>query len=662
MASAAPPHDATDRPPGQQPLPTPEPSSLSTSQPPTPETGSVRNLSMDEPRERTSNEQSPLLAPTGNNNNNTSNDGWNQDGYDSSEHIDDSQTTKSLWYLTVLTIGIGGLQIAWSVELSNGSPYLLGLGLSKSLMALVWIAGPLTGTLVQPYIGMLSDSCRLPWGKRKPFMLGGTVATIVSLMFLAWAKEIVGGILSIFGADPESKGVKVTVIIAAVIGIYVLDFAINTVQAALRAFIVDCGPAHQQEAANSMASRMTGMGNILGFIAGYVNLTGPLWFFGNSQFKILCVIASLSLAATVILSSVTVKERDPRLEGPAPKKQPSVVAFFFTIFKSIKRLPPQIMRVCQVQFCGWVGFFPLLFYTSSYIGEIYVQPFLEENPHMSPAEIDKLYEEATRIGSFALLINSIVSLLTNVFLPFFVAPTYDNQLADSEKSFLDRLRIPGFTLKRAWFGSLILFSIVMVGTVFVRSINAAIFLIGVAGITWAITLWAPYAIISAEISRRDAMARANKRPQDARPIRQTSELDPSSDEDEPEEQVDQAGVIMGIHNMSISAPQILANVGSSLIFRIWQKPRGTPGDHSIGIVLALGGLFALASAFFVLRVKDDLTVPDVLPDEETGEDELPEGRSTKSGYEQVPTSSNERTGLRRSGSFGGLEVASGSDN
>jgi solute carrier family 45 protein 1/2/4 len=141
---------------------------------------------------------------------------------------DDGQSTKSLWYIILLTISIGGLQIAWSVELSNGSPYLLSLGLSKSLMALVWIAGPLSGTLVQPYVGMLSDNCRVPWGKRKPFMVGGAAATIISLMCLAWTKEIVGGILGLFGADPQSEGVKVTIIVVAVAWVYILDFAINT--------------------------------------------------------------------------------------------------------------------------------------------------------------------------------------------------------------------------------------------------------------------------------------------------------------------------------------------------------------------------------------------------------------------------------------------------
>lgn len=174
------------------------------------------------------NEQSPLLSPELDGSDRGSERHGFLGRHTSAPEPDEFQSTKSLWYLLVLTISIGGLQIAWSVELSNGSPYLLSLGLSKSLMALVWIAGPLTGTLVQPYVGMLSDNCRVSWGKRKPFMLGGAAATMLSLMILSWAKDIVVGFLSLFGADPASEGVKVTTIVFAVIWIYILDFAINT--------------------------------------------------------------------------------------------------------------------------------------------------------------------------------------------------------------------------------------------------------------------------------------------------------------------------------------------------------------------------------------------------------------------------------------------------
>lgn len=74
--------------------------------------------------------------------------------------------------LPLLTVGMLGLQIVWSVEMGYGmshelpliikllirpvaSPYLLSLGLSKSLMSIVFVAGPLSGLIVQPLIGMV---------------------------------------------------------------------------------------------------------------------------------------------------------------------------------------------------------------------------------------------------------------------------------------------------------------------------------------------------------------------------------------------------------------------------------------------------------------------------------------------------------------------------
>lgn len=107
-------------------------------------------------------------------------------------------------------------------------PYLLSLGMSKALLAFVWIAGPLTGGLVQPYIGIRSDNCRISWGKRKPFMVVGSVATVIALLALAWVREIVGGFLSVFGVDPASSGVKIAINIVATVLMYCLDFAINT--------------------------------------------------------------------------------------------------------------------------------------------------------------------------------------------------------------------------------------------------------------------------------------------------------------------------------------------------------------------------------------------------------------------------------------------------
>lgn len=430
-----------------------------------------------------------------------------------------------------------------------------------------------------------------------------------------------------------------------------------------------------------MASRFLGIGNITGYLAGYVNLSTFFWWLGDSQFKDLCAIASIILAITVFLSCAFIRERDPRLEGPPSKDKPGVISFFRKIFTSIKRLPPQTRKVCQVQIFAWMGFFPMLFYTSEYIAELYVEPYVEANPHMTPEEIDKLYETGTQVGTFALLILSIVGLATNVFLPSFIAPTYGGQAPDSpdgagessnaknyeegQKSWLDHLVIPGFTLRRAWMFSQLIFTVSMLCTVFVRTVPAATVLVGLVGITWALSLWAPWAIISAEISRREETRRA-QRQQTISPDRgAVASLDGySSDENHgdrdlsgDDDDADQAGVILGIHNMAIAAPQVIATVVSSIIFRIFQKPRGEPGDHSIAIVLALGGISVFVSAFLIHRLKDDPDVPaDMLSAIEDGEVESrPSTSHSRTRSLDLPRASLERATLVRNKSFSGAE-------
>ena len=172
-------------------------------------------------------EDSPLLSPVRPDSDRGLDDHDTPSGLLDWNDGQDEEQSKSVFYLFILTLSIGGLQIAWATELSNGSPYLLSLGMSKSLLAFVWIAGPLTGVLVQPYVGIRSDNSRSKWGKRIPFMLAGAFATAVSFIALAWAREIVHGVLGLFGADPTSHSVQVCTIIWAIVFVYILDFAIN---------------------------------------------------------------------------------------------------------------------------------------------------------------------------------------------------------------------------------------------------------------------------------------------------------------------------------------------------------------------------------------------------------------------------------------------------
>lgn len=93
-------------------------------------------------------------------------------------------------HLPALTIGLLGIQLAWSTEMSYGSPYLLSLGLTKSSMAIVFLAGPLSGLVMAPLIGLLADSCTSKWGRRKPFVVVGTLGTVLALLLLGWTEHV----------------------------------------------------------------------------------------------------------------------------------------------------------------------------------------------------------------------------------------------------------------------------------------------------------------------------------------------------------------------------------------------------------------------------------------------------------------------------------------
>lgn len=96
------------------------------------------------------------------------------------------------------------------------------------MLALVWMAGPLSGTLIQPYVGIMSDNCRRRWGRRRPFIVGGALVTSAALVILSWTREIVALLLLLFGVSVASSAGSMTCQMFAIALVYLLDFAINT--------------------------------------------------------------------------------------------------------------------------------------------------------------------------------------------------------------------------------------------------------------------------------------------------------------------------------------------------------------------------------------------------------------------------------------------------
>ena len=232
-------------------------------------------------------------------------------------------------------------------------------------MGLVWAAGPLAGAFGQSYFGIYSDQCRLPWGKRRPFIVVGAMSIIIFLLALAWVKEIVyvGVRFMWIGGDPGL--VQNATLVLATVCIYGLNLAIQPVQGGLRALIVDSCPTNQLDHANAWAARMTGIFNLLCYGIGFVNLPRYLPFLGHTQFQILCLFASASLALTIAATCYSIEERDPSNDGPPDPKLISIAGKLRHVRSSFARMPPQVMRVCKAQFAAWSAWFLFLYYITT---------------------------------------------------------------------------------------------------------------------------------------------------------------------------------------------------------------------------------------------------------------------------------------------------------
>ncbi|PVU97862.1 hypothetical protein BB561_000228 [Smittium simulii] len=169
-----------------------------------------------------------------------------------------SSAAPSAFLLFFLTIGFFGVQVVWSVEMGYGTLYLLELNLTKTQVSLVWLAGPLSGLVMQPIIGFLSDNSTSKFGKRKPFIFFGCLAAVFSLIIIGWAKQM---IFALFNSE-----LQLLVCIIVILGFYFLDFSINAIMACLRALLIDVVPESHQVKASALVSCMIGFGSVLGYL------------------------------------------------------------------------------------------------------------------------------------------------------------------------------------------------------------------------------------------------------------------------------------------------------------------------------------------------------------------------------------------------------------
>ena len=96
----------------------------------------------------------------------------------------------SLWRIIQMNLGFLGLQFSFGLQQSNMSPIYKYLGAEEAALPLLWLAGPMTGLIIQTIVGALSDRTVTKWGRRTPYFLIGAVLCSVALLFMPFSSTL----------------------------------------------------------------------------------------------------------------------------------------------------------------------------------------------------------------------------------------------------------------------------------------------------------------------------------------------------------------------------------------------------------------------------------------------------------------------------------------
>jgi maltose/moltooligosaccharide transporter len=461
-----------------------------------------------------------------------------------------------------MSFGFLGIQFGWGLQLANMSAIYAKLGADASKIPILWLAGPVTGLLVQPIIGSMSDRTWCWLGRRRPYFSVGAILSCVALFFM-----------------PDAPALW-----AAATMLWVLDASINVSMEPFRAFVADKLPDEQRTSGFVMQSFFIGIGaavaNALPEILRRCGITGNAANGVPLSVQYAFRLGAIVFLLAVIWTVVTSKEYPPedlnefkrkKAQGAGFEIQPVflilgallggllgvgrgvLVEHHLTLWHvlagaaiglaigavlsgphvapAIKEMPATMKQLAVVQFFSWLG----LFCMWMFFGLATAQQIFHTTDAKSPE-----FDAGTSFGGQTFAWYSIVCFLVAFVLPLFARAT-------------SRKLVHALALTAGGIG--------LLSTGFIHDrVLWQCTMIGV-GIAWASILAMPYAMLSGAL---------------------------------PPERM---GVYMGIFNFFIVIPEILASIALEPIVK------EVFSNNPVKVVM-LGGASMLVAAAFVSRVKD----------------------------------------------------------
>ncbi|MDB5196423.1 MAG: family transporter [Flaviaesturariibacter sp.] len=353
-----------------------------------------------------------------------------------------------------MSVGFFGIQFGWDLQRANMGRIYENLGANPDEVPFLFLAAPLTGLLVQPIIGYMSDRTWHPrWGRRRPYFMIGAILSSIALLFM-----------------PHSS----TLFMAAGL-LWVMDVFGNVSMEPFRAFVTDKLPDSQVNRGFIMQSFMIGLG---GSIASALP-----WIFNNvfnfqntaekgfipDNVKVSFYTGAFFFLAAVLYTVFTTKEYPPAELGYKEKVQESNKGFgggAREIWGALTNMPSRMRIVSLIQFFTWPGLFLMWFY---YTTAVAVNVF-----HGIDAS-DPVYAEGADFGSLTLAFYSVVTFLFALVLPF-IADKLGRKLTHTLCLFCGALGL----ISVSWVSNKYMLYLSMTGV----------------GIAWASILSMPYAMLS----------------------------------------------------------------------------------------------------------------------------------------------------------------------
>ncbi len=404
----------------------------------------------------------------------------------------------SFWQIWNMSFGFLGIQFGFALQGGFMSRIFQTLGAGKEDIPLLWIAAPLTGLLVQPIIGYMSDrTWSVKWGRRRPYFLVGAILSSISLFFV-----------------PNSPALWV-----AAGFLWILDASINVAMEPFRALVADKLPQSQRSYGFVVQTLIIGIGT---WVAS--NLPWMVSQFGVSNeaeigivpmsVKVAFAIGAFVFLASILYTVFTTDEYPPEDIEEFKKEKAKKNNFIPDILNNIGSMPTTMKKLGVIQFFSWFAFFTMWSLAN---------PALTEHVYQTPAPIESAYNMTDNIQAEAFklantqfqessnLVGSAMGIYGLSSMAFALLLTLYTSKRNINRKYVHMVSLMlggiGFLYMNYASPETLIYSFILIG------------------FAWGSILSMPYAMLS-------------------------SSVDPKK-----------MGVIMGIFNMFIVIPQIIAALG-----------------------------------------------------------------------------------------------------